>query len=322
MTPTQAILIFLFVFTVAAVAGSVAWNVTEQKRRKILDKRLQRSLDQQAEVEAGLLKRNVTSDIPFYGRMLDRFEFTSAMRQRLAQANLNWSVGRLTAIMLVAAALTFNIFIRIPVLPVYLVPGLTVVAGFLPYAYVMNRRTRRLAKFEEQFPEALDFLGRALRAGHAFSMSLEMLSNESLEPLSTEFRQTFDEQNLGLPTETALQNLARRVPLLDVRFFVSAVLLQSRTGGNLSEILDKLAYVIRERFKLKGQVKAYSAHGRLTGMVLTVLPLVIVALMMMVNPEYMTVLVKHPYGKHLIAAAIIMQTAAFLIIRRIVDIKV
>ena len=319
---TPLLLLFLFVFTVAAMAGSVAWNLTEQKRRKALDNRLQRSLEEEAQIETGLLKRNVTSDVAFYGRMLDRFEFTGTMRQHLAQADLNWSVGRLTAMMLAAAFLALNICLRFPVIPIYLVPGLSVVAGFLPYAYVMNRRTRRLARFEEQFPEALDFLGRAMRAGHAFSVSLEMLATESVEPLATEFRQTFDEQNLGLPVETALQNLARRVPLLDVRFFVSAVLLQTRTGGNLSEILDKLAYVIRERFKLKGQVKAYSAHGRLTGTVLTILPLVVVALMMVVNPAYMTVLVKHPYGKHLIAAAIIMQTLAYLVIRRIVDIKV
>ncbi len=315
-------LVFIGVFAIAAVVALAAWNLAEKGRRKTLDRRLQRAADAPEEFEGELLRREVTSNVEFYGRLLERFEFTEMMRQHLAQANLRWSVGRLTAMMLLAAVLVLNILLRIPVVPLYVTVPAVAAAGFLPYGYVLGKRRRRLTRFEEQFPEALDFLARAMRAGHAFSVSLEMLAAESLDPLSTEFRQTFEEQNLGLPLEIALQNLARRVPLLDVRFFVSAVLLQTRTGGNLSEILDKLAYVIRERFKLKGQVRAYSAHGRLTGKVLTVMPVVVVILMMLVNPDYMTVLVKNPYGRHLIGGAIVMQVLAYVFIRKIVDIKV
>ncbi len=129
----------------------------------------------------------------------------------------------------------------------------------------MRKRTARLRRFEELFPDSLEFVSRSMRAGHAFSVSLEMIHREFQEPLSGEFRRTFEEHNLGLPLDVALQKLAKRVPSLDVHFFVSAVLLQKRTGGNLAEILDKLAYVIRERFKLRGRIRAVSAHGRMTG---------------------------------------------------------
>ncbi len=136
-------------------------------------------------------------------------------------------------------------------------------------SYVRQKRTKRLDKLEEQFPEALDFLARSMRAGHAFSISLEMVGEEMADPLGQEFRALFNEQNLGAPLDIALRNFTERVPLLDCRFFTSSVLLQKQTGGNLSEILSRLAYVIRERFRLKGQVKAASAHGRLTATILT-----------------------------------------------------
>jgi len=314
--------LFLAVFAVTGIAAYTTWNVSEDRRRKSVDKRLRRSSAKKQEAEPDLLIKNVTSDIPFFGRLLEKFAFTDKLRKQLMQADLNWSVGRLAAMMLVSAFVVLNVLARIKILPFFVLPPGMALAGFLPYGYVLAKRKRRLALFEEQFPDALDFLGRALRAGHGFSVSLEMLSQEVPEPLAGEFRQTFDEHNLGLPVEVALTNLGRRIPLLDVRFFVSAVLLQSRTGGNLSEILDKLAYVIRERFKLKGQVRAYSAHGRLTGKILTAMPIVIVVLMMIVNPKYIMILVDSPYGSYLIGGAILMQSLAYMIIRKIVNIKV
>src|SRR5262249_21970984 len=149
------------------------------------------------------------------------------------------------------------------------------------------KRKRRFAQFEEQFPEALDFLARAMRSGHAFSVGLEMLGTESPEPLAKEFRTLFHEQNLGAPLETAVANMAVRMPLRDGRFFVSAVLMQRQTGGNLSEVLGRLAYVIRERFRLKGQVRAASAHGRLTAIILTLLPFVTMFGLLIMAPGYL-----------------------------------
>src|SRR5205823_12741090 len=148
--------------------------------------------------------------------------------------------------------------------------------------------------FEAIFPESLEFISRSMRAGHAFSVSLEMIYREFAEPVSGEFRRTFEEHNLGLPIEVALQSLAKRVPSLDVHFFVSAVLLQKRTGGNLAEILDKLAHIIRERFKLRARIKAISAQGLMSGRILAMIPVGVTVLMFMVNPDYARFFVVDP----------------------------
>jgi tight adherence protein B len=161
-----------------------------------------------------------------------------------------------------------------------------------------------------------------MRAGHAFGMTLEMLAEESPVPLSQEFRKVYNEHNLGLPIETALQNLAQRVPLLDVSFFVSAVLLQRETGGNLSEILLNLSQVIRERFKLKGAVKAASAHGRITGSILTLMPVALVGGLMFVSPGYLTGMANDPDGKWIIVTSMVFLLLGHFFIRKIVKIKV
>ena len=159
-----------------------------------------------------------------------------------------------------------------------------VLGGFLPYSYASYRRTKRFQKFEELFPEAIDTLARAVRAGHAFTTALELIANELSEPVASEFRKLFEEQKFGLPVRDALMNLAERVPLVDVKFFVTAVMLQRETGGNLAEILDNLSYVIRERFKIMRQVRVYTAQGRLTMMLLMGLPPVIVVTMLLTSP--------------------------------------
>jgi len=205
-------------------------------------------------------------------------------------------------------------------------PGTSAVAAVfcaaLPYFFLRRKRTRRLAAFEEQFPEALDFLARSMRAGHAFTISLRMASEDLPDPLGLEFRTLFNEQNLGAPLDTALDNLADRVPLLDVRFFVSAVVLQKQTGGNLGEILTRLGQVIRGRFQLKGQVKAASAHARVTALVLTILPAATAVLMMMAAPAYLQSMLNDPDGKKLIAGSIVGQIVGQLVIRKIIRIKV
>jgi tight adherence protein B len=196
------------------------------------------------------------------------------------------------------------------------------VAAALPVLYVRRKRSARLAKFEEQFPESLEFVARSMRAGHAFSVSLEMLYREFQEPLAGEFRRTFEEHNLGLPLDAALQKLAVRVPSLDVHFFVSAVLLQKRTGGNLAEILDKLAYVIRERFKLRGKIRAISAHGRMTGTALTTIPVAVGAMMFVVNPDYVTFFFTDDVGQMMAGAAVLLVLLGYAVIEKIVTIEV
>jgi tight adherence protein B len=195
-------------------------------------------------------------------------------------------------------------------------------AAGMPLYRLVRKRAKRLHAFEEVFPDTLEFIARSMRAGHAFSVSLEMIHREFPEPLAGEFRRTFEEHNLGLPLDTALQSLAKRIPLLDVHFFVSAVLLQKRTGGNLAEILDKLAYVIRERFKLRGRIKAIAAHGKMTGLALSAIPAAVAVLTFFTNPADIRFFIEDEVGHILAGGAIGLQILGYLIIRKIVSIEV
>jgi tight adherence protein B len=202
-----------------------------------------------------------------------------------------------------------------------LVPGFLLGAS-VPFIILMRKRTVRIRRFEEQFPEALDLLSRAIKAGHAFQTAMGMVADEGAEPMGPEFRKAFEEQNYGLPLKDALNNMAIRMPLIDVRFFATAVLIQRETGGNLSEILDNLAYVVRERFKILRQVRVYTAHGRMTGYVLLALPAFLAVALVFINPEHMHVLFTERAGKMMVAATVIMQTVGYLWIRKIVTIEV
>jgi tight adherence protein B len=191
-----------------------------------------------------------------------------------------------------------------------------------PYTYASVMRTRRFSKFEEIFPQAIDTLGRAVRAGHAFTTALEMISNEIPEPVAGEFRKLFEEQKFGMPVRDALMNLAERVPLVDVKFFVTAVMLQRETGGNLAEILDNLSYMIRERFKILRQVKVYTAQGRLTMLLLMMLPPLIIVVLLIMDPGFIRPLFTDPIGHALVAAGITLQTVGYFVIRKIIQIQV
>jgi len=254
-------------------------------------------------------------------RLLQKYEVHTKLQDLLDQAGLKWHVARL-----IHASLGF--FIAGYVITWFLFElrsaalAIAAVSATLPFLYVLRKKSVRLFKFEEQFPESLEFVARSMRAGHAFSVSLEMLHREFQEPLSGEFRRTFEEHNLGLPLDTALLKLTKRVPLLDLQFFVSAVLLQRKTGGNLAEILDKLAYVIRERFKLRGKIRAISAHGRMTGTALTMIPLVVAVIMFYVNPYYSNFFFSDEVGHYMIAAAAGLQLIGYGIIQKIVSIEV
>jgi tight adherence protein B len=242
----------------------------------------------------------------------------------IRQAGLDWEPGQvlLWALLLAVAGALLGTKLRILMFTLPSVVGMAALMGSLPFLYLWRKRATRLAQFEKQFPEALDFLARAMRAGHAFAASLEMLSKETAPPLGPEFRIVYDEQNLGAPLEVALRRLAERVPLLDVRFFVSAVLLQRQTGGNLAEILRNLARVIRERFQLKGQVRAMSAHGRITAAVLTVLPILTMLGLMLLAPDYLRFMARDPHGKYLILAAVLGQITGYYLMRRITNIRI
>jgi tight adherence protein B len=254
---------------------------------------------------------------------LERLRLLENMERTIRQSGVDWTPGSLLGLMALGGCA--GLALGMTLLAAFR-PGspaiLAGLLGILPFLFLRRKRTRRMAAFEEHFPEALDFLARSMRAGHAFTISLKMVSEDLPDPLGLEFRTLFNEQNLGAPLEVALYNLADRVPLLDVRFFVSAVILQKQTGGNLGEILTRLGLVIRERFRLKGQVKAASAHGRMTALVLTLMPLATAVLLMMVAPGYLQSMLADPDGKWLIGGSIVAQVLGQVVIRKIIKIKV
>jgi tight adherence protein B len=194
--------------------------------------------------------------------------------------------------------------------------------AFLPFGFLLNRRSVRLKRFEEQFPEALDLLARAIRAGHALQTALGMAADELPAPVGPEFKKTFEQQNFGLPLRDALNEMSVRIGLLDVRFFVTAVLIQRDTGGNLSEILENLAHVVRERFKIRRQVRVHTAHGRFTGYVLLALPAALALALSVLNPGHMQALYRERIGQMMLMGAIVMQTIGFIWIRQVIKIEV
>jgi tight adherence protein B len=205
-------------------------------------------------------------------------------------------------------------------------PGLALLVaasvGFLPLMWIMMRRKRRLKKFGQQLPDALELVARALRAGHSLAAGLNLVASEMSDPIAKEFGRVFEETNLGIPMEDALENMSTRIPNLDLRFFATAVILQRQTGGDLAEILDKIGELVRERFKIWGQIQALTGEGRLSGIVLLALPPVLFLAVYRLNPEYIMVLFTDPMGKKMLAGGLLMQLMGAVAIRKIIDIKV
>ena len=245
---------------------------------------------------------------------------TSNLRRDLTQAGLSMTVGRvlLSSGFLALVAYTLVRFVFFNTL-LAIAAGL--VTSFAPFIYVKMKKTQRLRKFEEQFPEAIDLMGRSLRAGHAFTTGLALAAEEIPAPVGEEFKLLYDRQNYGMPLPQAMRAFAERIPLVDARFFVTAVLTQRETGGNLGEILDNLASVIRERFKVKRQVRVLTAHGRTTGWILSGLPPVLALAMFIISPGHIAVMTGDPLGVQMIVGALVLQVIGTLTIRKLVDIR-
>jgi tight adherence protein B len=243
------------------------------------------------------------------------------LRRSIAQSGLKVTVGMVVLASLCLAALFFfltNLVTRLPLLGFFM----ALVGAGVPFTYVRWARSRRMLKFEENFPEAIDLLSRALRAGHALTTGLGMVADEIPPPVGEEFRLLFDQQNYGLPLPDALRNFAARIPILDARFFVTAVLTQREAGGNLSEVLDNLASIIRDRFRVKRQVRVISAHGRITGWVLALLPPSLAMAFVVLTPDNYRRFYNDPLGIQMIVGALLLQILGVLVIRRIVNIEI
>jgi tight adherence protein B len=318
------IAIALLVFVVVALGAFAVLSLLDQRKsqaRVLRDRLSATQKPTEAPVDVALLRDEMMSRIPAFDTLLRRSERISALQEMLSQGDVNVRAGNFLIFCLLAAVV-FGVAFMIAGGSVLFGWAGIVLGFFIPYAYASHRRAKRFQRFEERFPEAIDTLARAVRAGHAFTTALEMIANEISEPVAGEFRQLFEEQKFGLPVRDALLNLADRIPLVDVKFFVTAVMLQRETGGNLAEILDNLSYVIRERFKILRQVRVHTAQGRLTMVLLMALPPTIVVVMLTLNPGFMRPLFTDPLGHVLIVAGIVLQTVGYFFIRRIIRIQV
>jgi tight adherence protein B len=322
----SAALIAFLVFILVALAVFAAVSIYDQRnaRARLIRERLaeeRKGPERAPDEELALVRDEQLSQIPALDNLLRRSARVSAIQKMLEQAGIAMRAGNFIGVCALtgvgASIVGYTLGRRIEF------GWIALLVGFLlPYSYASFKRNKRFEKFEELFPEAIDTLARAVRAGHAFTTALEMISNEVAEPVCTEFRQLYEEQKFGMPVRDALINLTERMPLVDVKFFVTAVMLQRETGGNLAEILDNLSYVIRERFKIQRQVRVYTAQGRLTMALLMGMPPIIVTVMLVLNPGFIRPLFSDPIGHTLLVAGITLQTVGYFVIRKIIRIQV
>ena len=322
----MALLLSIVTFVAVAVVAILIWVfLSYDTEQEVVRQRIEavRKAEQHGEisVDLQLLRNEMYSSVPLIHRILMRLSWSRSLNDFIAQSGLKTRLG---TILTLSAICSLGAYLVVEQLTRHIAAGLAagVALAFVPIGYVSIVRQRRLKAFEEHFADTLDLLGRAVRAGHAFTTGLEMISKEAPEPIAGEFRKTFEEQNFGLPLRDSLLNLAERVPLIDVRFFVTALLIQKDTGGNLAEILDNLARLIRDRFRIYREVGVKTAQGRLTAMILVALPIAMVILLEIVNPHYIGVLFTDPVGPFVLGVAAAMQIVGSLILWRIVHIEV
>ena len=319
-----AFLVFLLVVGVVLGAYAGVTQLPGMLAARKLDQRLREVSTEPKDFgsnDDSIVKREKAGPLPGIDKLVASTAAGTWLSRLIAQSGVRTTPGTIIlASLLLAIGGTFlaSLFIHQPLaLPIF-----TIVGGVAPYAFLVHRRSSRLKRFEEQFPEALDLLSRGIRAGHAFQTAMGMVADELPEPVGPEFKKTFDQQNFGLPLRDALNELADRIALLDVRFFVTAVLIQRDTGGNLAEILDNLAHVVRERFKIRRQIRVHTAHGRFTGYVLLALPAALAVALQFINPEHMQLLFREHMGQMMLIGAIVMQTVGYIWIRQVIKIEV
>jgi tight adherence protein B len=298
---------------------------SQAKLEKTMEGRLSEAgglaADAGAPADGSMLRTQKAGPLPNIDRVARKALKGSAFELWLEQSGIGYSPS---ACILISLALGIaGAFVALAFMHRGWVMPIGFIGGCLLFpAVVKHKRAKRIYKFEEHFPEALDLLSRGIRAGHAFSAGMKMVADELGEPVGPEFRKAFDEQNFGLPLKESLNNLAVRVPLLDVRFFATAVLIQRETGGNLSEILDNLANVVRERFKIRRQIRVHTAHGRFTGYVLMALPAFLAIALRFINPEHINLLFTDRMGQMMVVATIVMQAIGFFWIKQVIKIEV
>jgi len=318
------ILVFTGVFMVAALVLFASGAGASQQAKQTLahlESALATNSKRTPDQIIDIRKNELLSAVPLINRWLAKLELAPQLRLWLYQANLTWTAGGLILMTLAAFVLFgYLAYVRTGSLIFGLLLGL--LAGGAPAFWVMRKRRKRFDDFEGGLPDALDLMVSALRAGHSLVAALRLVAHESPDPIGVEFRVCFEEQNYGLELRTALENMVHRMPLQDLRIVATAILIQKESGGNLAEVLEKGANLIRERFKLRRDVRTRTAQGRLTGWILSALPLVLGMLLYMVNPKLMSVLWTRPVGLKLLYGSVVMTIIGALIIRKIVNMEV
>jgi tight adherence protein B len=318
-------LLLVFCSTALLVLGLGMMMVRRQSRSvdRLMSARIASMLAAEGagEEELSILKDSTLSGIGPLQRLLLRFRAGGKLKRLLEQADLKMKTGTLVLIMALCAVAGFLACLGFR-LGALLAIAVGVLCAFLPVLVVIRIRNQRLRRFEAQFPDAIDLLSRAIRAGHAFNTGVKMIADEMPAPVGQEFQRVFEEQNYGLPMKSALLNLLERVNLLDLKLFVVAVLIQRQSGGNLAELLSKIAHTIRERFRIFRQLKVHTAQAKLTGIILMCLPPVMGAITLALNYEYMKIIFQDPWGIRLLIAAVVMQVTGLFWIRKIVNIEV
>lgn len=320
--------LFLAVLTFLIVVCTVmaVWlTVLSGAKEDIISQRLEavRQVERRGDIstEVQILRDEMLSTVPAVNRIMMRWSWSANLKNILNQAGLTMKPAKVLLLSAVAGLITYFVLGFFYIQTLFCILGGIAIAS-APFAVIAWLRSKRLRRFEEHLPEALDLLGRAVRAGHSFTTGLELIAQECAEPIAGEFRTTFEEQNLGLPLRDSLLNLTERVPLVDVRLLVTALLIQRDTGGNLAEILDELSRVIRERFRIYREVGVKTAQGKLTAGILIALPIIMLAAMGTLNPGYIRVLFDDPTGQTMLIVAAAMQIFGSMILWKIVHIDV
>lgn len=319
---------FIVIFLLATITVAIAWMAFLKRKAEETEAASGDNAEAAAAPDSGptadagssLFRDEHLSTLDFWDSLLARFDFSAILQARMAQAEVDWSVGRVTLLMLLSATITLLVTWKF--LPFWAALPAALAVAFAPYGYILRLRKKRFEQFREGFPDLLDSLARALRAGYPLSTAMDAVAIEAGPVVAMEIRRTSAEANLGMGWGRALENMSRRMPLLEVNLFASAVQLHARTGGKLNEVMSGLAENMREAQALRGEVRALAAHGKLTGVILTILPIGIALMMMFVSPDYMMILYRHPSGKNLIAAAAGCLVLAHFVISKIVDIQI
>jgi len=319
------ILIGLGIFTATVLlieGGYYAFRgIRNPDKRRVRQRLKSHSFEGYGNGDVDIVRKTSLSDVPWLNKMLLKFQWTKRMNRLLKQADTHYPLGFFVLLTLLLAFVGYlgGFFTTTNSLaPILLAASLAAI----PLLYLYGKKNSRMKKFQRQLPEALELVARALKAGHAFSGGLKMVADEFADPAGPEFDRTLDEINFGVSTNEALKNLSERIDCPDLKFFVISVILQRETGGNLAEILENIAYIIRERFKFQGHIRTLSAEGKFSALILIAMPFVVAFILSLLNPRYVATLFTDPLGKFMVGSAITMMILGVLVIRKMIQIRV